>query len=90
MTGDKSCPINPLAMDVVYIEGNMATIAQMIHVDISRTPGIMDNIFVGADFSFEEIEIYMDLFKEFHDVFVWSYNEMPSIDPRIVEHEITT
>jgi hypothetical protein len=50
----------------------------------------MENIFVGADYSPEEIQIYTDLFKEFRDVFSWSYEEMPGIDPKIVEHEITT
>ena len=30
------------------------------------------------------------MFKEFLDIFPWSYEEMPSIDPRIVEHEIKT
>jgi hypothetical protein len=43
----------------------METIAEMIPIDISRTPGIVENIFVGADFSPEEIQIYTDLFKEF-------------------------
>jgi hypothetical protein len=90
MTGDRSCPINPLATHTVYAEGNMETIAKMIPIDISRTPGIVENVFVGADCSPEEIRIYTDLFKEFHDVFSWSYEEMPGIDPRIVEHEITT
>jgi hypothetical protein len=90
MTGDRSCPINPLATHVVYAEGNMETIAEMIPIDISRTPGIVENILVGADCSPEEIRIYMDLFKEFCDVFAWSYEEMPGIDPRIVEHEIMT
>ena len=33
---------------------------------------------------------YIELFKEFCDVFSWSYEEMPGIDPRIVEHEIKT
>jgi hypothetical protein len=50
----------------------------------------VDNVFIGADFSLEEIQIYTDLFKEFHDVFAWYYEEMPGIDPKIVEHEITT
>jgi hypothetical protein len=27
---------------------------------------------------------------EFHDVFAWSYEEILGIDPRIIEHEITT
>jgi hypothetical protein len=90
MTGDKAYPINPLAMHIVYTEGNMERIAQTIPIDISRIPGIVENIFVGAGCSPEEIRIYIDLFKEFHDVFSWSYEEMPGIDPRIVEHEITT
>ena len=30
------------------------------------------------------------MFKEFHDIFAWSYKETPGIDPRIVEHEIKT
>jgi hypothetical protein len=90
MTRDRSCPINPLATHEVYAEGNMATIAETIPINISRTPGIMDNVFVGADCSHREIQIYTDLFKEFHDVFSWSYEEMLDIDPKIVEHEITT
>ena len=30
------------------------------------------------------------MFKEFRDVFAWSYEEMPGIDPSIVVHEIKT
>jgi hypothetical protein len=76
MTGDRSCPINPLATHEVYAEGNMETIAETIPINISRTPGIMENVFVGADCSPGEIQIYTDLFKEFHDVFAWSYEEI--------------
>jgi hypothetical protein len=90
MTGDQPCPINLLATQEIYAEGNMVTIAETIPINISRSPGIVENFFVGADCSLEEIQIYMDLFKEFHDVFSWSYEEMPGINPKIVEHEITT
>ena len=90
MNGDKYCPINPLATHTVCTEGNMETIAEMIPIDISKTPGVVDNIFVGVDYSPEEIQIYTDLFKEFRDVFSWSYEEIPGIDPIIVEHEIMT
>jgi hypothetical protein len=44
MTGDRSCPINPLAMHTVYIEGNMVSINEMIPIDISRTPDMMENV----------------------------------------------
>jgi hypothetical protein len=46
MTGDKAFPINPLATHIVYAEGNMVTIDQMMPIDISITLGIMENIFV--------------------------------------------
>jgi len=55
-----------------------------------KTPSVRDNVLIGADCSPEEIEIYMALFKEVRDIFAWSYEEMPGIDPRIVEHEIKT
>jgi hypothetical protein len=90
MTGDQPCPINLLDTQDIYVEGNMATIAAMIPINISRNPDIMENVFVGVDCSPEEIQIYKDIFKEFRDVFAWSYEEMPGIDTKIVEHEITT
>jgi hypothetical protein len=55
MTGDRSCPINPLATHIVYAELNMETIAKKIPIDISRTLGIVKNVSVEADFSPKEI-----------------------------------
>ena len=69
MTGDQLCPINLLTTHEIYAEGNMETITETIPINISRHPGIMENVFVGADCPPEEIQIYMDLFKEFRDVF---------------------
>jgi hypothetical protein len=90
MIGDKSCLVNPLAMHAFYAEGNMESIAEMIPIDISRTPGIVENVFVESECFPEEIRIYTKLFKEFHEVFFCSYEEIPGIDLRIIEHEITT
>jgi hypothetical protein len=55
MTGDRSCPIYPLATHVVYDEGNMESITEMIPINLSRTPGIVDNVFIRAYCSPEEI-----------------------------------
>jgi hypothetical protein len=55
MTGDRSCPINPLATHTFYVEGNMETIVKTIPIDISKTLGIVENVFVEADYSPEEI-----------------------------------
>ena len=45
---------------------------------------------IGVDCSLEEIQIYTALFKEYWGMFAWTYEEMPGIDPWIVEHEIKT
>jgi hypothetical protein len=69
VNGYRYCHINPLAMHTVYVEDNMVSITEMIPIDISRTPIIVENVFVIANCSPEEIRIYIELFKEFHDVF---------------------
>jgi hypothetical protein len=86
MTGEQPCPINLLATQEIYVEGNMVTIAATIPISISRNPGVVENVFVGVDCSPKEIQIYMDLFKEFRDVFACSYEVIPDIDPQSVDH----
>jgi hypothetical protein len=68
----------------------MENISETIPINISRTLDVVENIFIGADFSQDEICQYTTLFREFCDVFTWLYEEMPKIDPRIVEHETWT
>lgn len=62
----------------------------MILINISRDPRVVENVFIGKICTPEEISKFTDLFKELHDVFAWSYDEMPGIDPSIVEHKIIT
>jgi hypothetical protein len=80
----------PLDTYEIYAKGNMASISPTIMIDISCMPGNIENIHIGKDCSPEEILIYTELFKEFRDVFAWSYEEMSGIDPHIVEHDIRT
>jgi hypothetical protein len=84
MNGDSPCPINPMDTHEIYTEGNMASIATMIPIDISKNPAIMENVFIGVDCSPEEIQNYTELVKEICDVFSWSYEDMPGINPQIV------
>jgi hypothetical protein len=48
--------VNPLEKHGVYVEGNMANISKTILINISKTPGIMENVFISADCSPEEIQ----------------------------------
>jgi hypothetical protein len=74
----------------VFSEGNLSNISPTTPLDISIKPGIVENFHIGASCSPDKIVTYTSLFKEFHDIFSWSYEEMPGIDPDIVIHEIKT
>ena len=71
-------------------ELNLENISRTIPIDISVKPGIIENIHIGACCIEDEIQTYKALFQEFCDVFAWSYEEIPEIDPSIVVHEIKT
>ena len=88
LEGDVDMPINPLPREGVFAKRNMENIFATIPINISVNPDVVENIHINANCSHEEIVIYTALFKEFHDVFAWSYGEMPGIDPSIVKHEI--
>ena len=87
---DVDTPINPLPGEGMFYEGNMENISATIPINIFVNPNVVENVHIGTNCSPEEIAIYMALFKEFHGVFSWSYEEMPGIDPSIVEHKIRT
>jgi hypothetical protein len=55
MTGDRSCHTNPLATHKIYAKGSMEIISETIPSNISRTPDIIDNVFIGAYSSPEEM-----------------------------------
>ena len=67
-------------------ELNLGNISRTVPIDISVKPGIVENIDIGASCTEDEIQTYKALFQEFRDVFAWSYEEMPGIDPTIVVH----
>ena len=68
----------------------MANLSPTIPTNISCDPRKIENVYIGVDCSPDEIKEYTELFKEFHDIFTWSYKEILGIDPRIVEQEIKT
>jgi hypothetical protein len=74
----------------LFYKGNLSNISPTIPLDISIKPGVVENVHIGASCSHDEVVTYKSLFQEFHDVFAWSYEEMPGIDPDIMAHEIKT
>jgi len=57
--------VNPLAMHGVYTEGNMVNILETIPINIYGTPNVVENVFIGAKFSQDEIREYTTHFKDF-------------------------
>jgi hypothetical protein len=81
---------NPIPAPDAFEEGNLANISPTIKIDISIKPDIVEEIIIGAACTPQEIAAYKALFQKFRDIFVWSYTEMPGLDPSIVEHRIDT
>ena len=68
----------------------MENISPTIKIDISIKNGVIEEITIGAACTPQEITTYKGLFQEYRDIFLWSYTEMPALDPFIVEHRIDT
>ena len=68
----------------------MGNISTIVPIDISVKPGVVENIDIGASCTIDKINTYKALFQEFCDIFPWSYEELPGIDPKIFIHEIKT
>jgi hypothetical protein len=81
---------NPIPAMDNFEEGNMANISPTIRIDISVKSRVVEEITIGIAYSLEEITTYKALFQEYHGIFSWSYTEIPSLDPSIVEHHIDT
>ena len=63
----------PLSSHGQMAKGNMANLSPMIPINISHDLGKIENVYIGACCSLDEIKDYIELFKEFCDIFTWSY-----------------
>ena len=80
--------LNSLPINAIDSRQNLSNIEETISIDISTKPSVIENIHVGVYFSPSKLETYHSLFREFHVVFSWSYEEIPGIDTSIVKHTI--
>jgi hypothetical protein len=54
----------PLDTHGIYVEGNMENICPIVMINIYRTPGKIENVYISENCFLEEIKIYIDIFKE--------------------------
>ena len=57
----------------VYKEGNIVSISNTMCIDISKTPGVMENIMIKENCSPKEAKTYHSLFIELCNVYAWNY-----------------
>ena len=53
----------PLGSPRKYAEGNMANLSPTIPINISPVPSKVENVYIGADCSPDEVKEYTELFK---------------------------
>ena len=66
-------PMVSLSSPSQMADGNMANLSPTIPINISCDPSKVENVYIGAVCSLDEIKEYIELFKEFRDIFAWSY-----------------
>ncbi|XP_060182048.1 uncharacterized protein LOC132611671 [Lycium barbarum] len=47
-----------------------------------------DTTYLSAFLTGDEEDTYMEILKEYRDVFAWSYKEMPGLDPKVAVHHL--
>ncbi|CAL2239733.1 unnamed protein product [Prunus armeniaca] len=67
-------------------DGSTAVAEQLETIDLSNDPSVPRPISVSVHLTWEEKEALVSLLKEFRDMFAWSYEEMPDLNPNLVSH----
>lgn len=55
---------------------------ELEEVNLGAEPGNLKPIFISNQLSAQEREQLVELLKKYMDVFTWTYDEMPGLDPR--------
>jgi hypothetical protein len=53
------------------------------------TPENPKNVNLGKTISKEERKAYLKLFRQYQDIFAWSYKDLKMYDTRIIQHTIS-
>ncbi|BFG18249.1 hypothetical protein CerSpe_045230 [Prunus speciosa] len=69
-------------------DGSTAVAEELETIDLSEDPSVQKPIPISVHLTTEEKENLVSLLKEFKDVFAWSYEEMPGLNPSLVCHTL--
>ena len=80
-------PINVVAASPQMEDGNQPTTDELEEINIGTSDDPRP-IFISKNLSKESKEEYHKFLSENKDVFAWSYEEMPGLDPMVVVHKL--
>ena len=80
-------PINVVAASPQMEDGNQPTTDELEEINIGTSDDPRP-IFISKNLSKESKEGYHKFLSENKDVFVWSYEEMPGLDPMVAVHKL--
>ena len=60
----------------------------MEEINLGAGLGLPKPIFISSQLIAQEIERFVALLKRYVDVFAWTYDEMPGLDPGLVVHSL--
>ncbi|CAL2231673.1 unnamed protein product [Prunus armeniaca] len=78
----------PMAAPRHMQDGSSAVAEQLETIDLSEDPSAPRPISISVHLTNEERAALISLLKEFRDVFAWSYEEMPGLNPSLVSHTL--
>jgi hypothetical protein len=79
--------VDPTEASPQMEDGNQLTIDDLEEINIGTTEDPRP-IFVGAHLSKEKEEEYRKFLSANRDVFAWTYEEMPGLDPEVAVHRL--
>ncbi|KAI5337873.1 hypothetical protein L3X38_017144 [Prunus dulcis] len=78
----------PMMAPMHMQDGLTAVVKQLEAINLSDDPFIQRPISISIHLTSEEKKALASLLKEFRDVFAWSYEEMPGLNPNLVSHTL--
>ncbi|XP_071932994.1 uncharacterized protein [Coffea arabica] len=68
-------------------EGVKATVDDLKEINLGTSEDPRP-IYISASLSPDEEKAYIELLREYQDVFAWTYKEMPGLDPKVAVHHL--
>ena len=82
MMAQEEIPEDPVKEAQIHLK------EELRKINLGAELGSQNPVFVNSQLAAQEKEQLVALLKKYVDVFAWTYDEMPGLDPRLVVHSL--